>query len=106
MGVGCRFALDDFGTGFSSFNYLKRLPVDFIKIDGAFVENLATDEADRAIVSSIADIGRALGTATIAEHVLDEETLRFLRKVGIDYAQGYFIGRPKETIPRDPVALS
>jgi diguanylate cyclase (GGDEF)-like protein len=106
MGVGCRFALDDFGTGFSSFNYLKRLPVDFIKIDGAFVENLATDEADRAIVSSIADIGRALGTATIAEHVLDEETLRFLRKVGIDYAQGYFIGRPKETIPQDPVALS
>lgn len=105
-GVGCRFALDDFGTGFSSFTYLKQLPVDFIKIDGEFIENLAEDEGDRAIVTSIADIGRALGTATIAEHVVNQETLDILREIGIDYAQGYFIGRPKAEIPRHPVRVA
>jgi diguanylate cyclase (GGDEF)-like protein len=101
--VGCRFALDDFGTGFSSFTYLKQLPVDFLKIDGEFIENLAEDEADRAIVTSIAEIGRALGTATIAEHVVNQETLDILRDIGIDYAQGYFIGRPKASISQERV---
>jgi EAL domain-containing protein (putative c-di-GMP-specific phosphodiesterase class I) len=93
--MGCRFALDDFGSGFSSFNYLKQLPVSYIKIDGAFIENLATDEADRAIVTSIAQIAKTVGTETIAEHVRNEETLAILDEIGIDYAQGFFLGRPR-----------
>jgi diguanylate cyclase (GGDEF)-like protein len=93
--MGCRFALDDFGAGFSSFNYLKQLPVSFIKIDGAFIENLASDPADRAIVTSIAQIAHTIGTQTIAEHVRNEETLAILREIGIDLAQGYFLGRPR-----------
>jgi EAL domain-containing protein (putative c-di-GMP-specific phosphodiesterase class I) len=95
MELGCRFALDDFGSGFSSFSYLKQLPVSFIKIDGAFVENLATDPADRAIVTSIAQIARAVGSATIAEHVRNAETLGVLREIGIDLAQGYYLGAPQ-----------
>ena len=100
--MGCRFALDDFGSGFSSFNYLKQLPVDLIKIDGSFIENLANDPADRAIVTSIAEIARTVGMKTVAEHVGDAETLEILRRIGIDYAQGYFIGRPRKTLPKQP----
>lgn len=95
MDMGCRFALDDFGSGFSSFSYLKQLPVSYIKIDGAFIENLASDAADRAIVTSIAQIARAVGSATIAEHVRDAQTLAVLREIGIDLAQGYFLGGPQ-----------
>jgi diguanylate cyclase (GGDEF)-like protein len=106
MDVGCRFALDDFGSGFSSFNYLKQLPVSFLKIDGAFIENLANDATDRAIVTSIAQIAGALGTETVAEHVPNQETLKILESIGIDYAQGYYIGRPAMSIPRKPVCVS
>jgi diguanylate cyclase (GGDEF)-like protein len=94
INVGCQFALDDFGSGFSSFNYLKQLPVSYIKIDGAFIENLATDPADRAIVTAIAQIARTVGTKTIAEHVRNEETMAMLGEIGIDFAQGFFLGRP------------
>jgi EAL domain-containing protein (putative c-di-GMP-specific phosphodiesterase class I)/GGDEF domain-containing protein len=106
MEVGCRFALDDFGSGFSSFNYLKQLPVSFLKIDGAFIENLANDATDRAIVTSIAQIAEALGTETIAEHVPDQETLRILNSIGIHYAQGYYIGRPATSIRKKPLLVS
>ncbi|RKZ05373.1 hypothetical protein DRQ32_12545, partial [bacterium] len=103
---GCRFALDDFGSGFSSFNYLKQLPVSFLKIDGAFIENLARDEADRAIVTAIAQIAVAVGTKTIAEHVPDEPTLKILEEIGVDFAQGYYIGRPARKIRMTPVPVA
>ncbi len=91
---GCLFALDDFGSGFSSFSYLKSLPVDFVKIDGSFVRDIANDSIDLAMVKSINDIGHVVGKKTIAEFVEDENVLALLKVVGVDYAQGYEIGRP------------
>ena len=91
---GCLFALDDFGSGFSSFAYLKSLPVDFVKIDGSFVRDIANDSIDLAMVRSINDIGHVMGKKTIAEFVEDEHGLALLKGVGVDYAQGYEIGRP------------
>ena len=93
--LGCRFALDDFGSGFCSFAHLKHLPVDFIKIDGQFVRDMATDPADYAIVNSINDIAHAFGKKTIAESVENAETLRLLHRCGIDYAQGFYVARPE-----------
>lgn len=93
-GLGCRFALDDFGTGLSSFAYFKRLPVDLVKIDGMFIRDLVDDPADRAIVSAINDIAHEVGMQTIAEFVENEATLRLLEEIGVDFAQGYGIGRP------------
>ncbi|WP_035881445.1 diguanylate cyclase [Cupriavidus metallidurans] len=92
--AGCTVALDDFGSGLSSFAYLKQFPVDYLKIDGSFIRNLADNVVDREIVSSINDIGHRLGVRTVAEWVEDETTLRVLRAIGVDYAQGYAIGRP------------
>lgn len=92
--LGCRFALDDFGTGFSSFHHLKRLPVDFVKIDGQFIQGLANDQIDRAIVASINDVAHSFGKRTIAESVEDRQVLELLRGVGVDYVQGYYIARP------------
>lgn len=94
MRLGCRFALDDFGAGFSSFNYLKHLPADFIKIDGGFIKNIANDPIDQAMVKSIIDIAAAVGKKTIAEYVQDAQTLEILRALGVDYAQGFCIGKP------------
>lgn len=91
---GCLFALDDFGSGFSSFAYLKNLPVDFLKIDGSFVREIANDSIDLAMVKSINEIGHVMGKKTIAEFVEDENVLALLKVVGVDYAQGYEIGRP------------
>ncbi|MEX2481515.1 MAG: EAL domain-containing protein [Gammaproteobacteria bacterium] len=91
---GCRFALDDFGSGFSSLAYLKQLPVDFLKIDGAFVRDMVSDAMDFAMVRSINDIGHVMGKQTIAEFVENEATLELLRSLGVDFAQGYQIGRP------------
>jgi diguanylate cyclase (GGDEF)-like protein/PAS domain S-box-containing protein len=92
---GCCFALDDFGSGLSSFAYLKNLPVDFLKIDGAFVKDIADDPTSCAIVKSINEIGQIMGKQTVAEFVENEPILEKLRQMGVDYAQGYFIGRPR-----------
>jgi diguanylate cyclase (GGDEF)-like protein len=92
--LGCEFALDDFGAGYGSFYYLKHLPFDYLKIDGEFIHNLATDRADQALVRSLVRIAKELGKQTIAEFVEDEETLAILRDLGVNYAQGYHIGRP------------
>jgi EAL domain-containing protein (putative c-di-GMP-specific phosphodiesterase class I) len=96
---GCRFALDDFGSGFSSFFHLKHLPVDFVKIDGHFVQGMKNCAADRAIVSSINDIAHSFGKRTIAEFVENAEVLRVLRESGVDFVQGYHISRPSSDLP-------
>ncbi len=94
--LGCRFALDDFGVGFSSFNQLKHLPVDYLKIDGSFVLDLPVSPVDQHMVRAMVQVARGLAMKTIAEFVGDEQTLRWLREHGVDYAQGYHIGRPRE----------
>ena len=92
---GCRFALDDFGSGMSSFSYLKNLPVDFLKIDGALVRNIVTDAADFAMIEAFSRVGKALNIQTIAEFVETDATLQRLREVQIDFAQGYGIHKPE-----------
>ncbi|MEA3411995.1 MAG: EAL domain-containing protein [Pseudomonadota bacterium] len=92
--LGCRFALDDFGSGISSFGYLKQLPVDFLKIDGEFVRDMLVDPIDRSMVEAINKVGHSLEICTIAEFVEDAETLEMLGAMGVDFAQGYFIGLP------------
>ncbi|MDQ3775724.1 MAG: EAL domain-containing protein [Pseudomonadota bacterium] len=91
---GCRFALDDFGSGLSSFGYLKTLPVDYLKIDGRFVQDIAQDRFDLAIVQAIQQVAQVLGIKTIAESVETEPILERLRAIGVDYAQGYAIAYP------------
>ena len=93
-GMGCRFVLDDFGAGFSSFAYLKNLPVDFLKIDASFTHQLPKDRIQRALVESIQQIARVLGMKTIAEGIEDESTLEILREIGVDYGQGFVLHRP------------
>jgi len=93
-GRGCRFVLDDFGAGFSSFAYLKNLPVDFLKLDASFTHQLPNDRVQRALVESILQIGRVLGMRIIAEGIEDEATLEVLRDLGVDYGQGFVLHRP------------
>lgn len=95
---GCRFAIDDFGSGYSSYSYLKDLPVAFVKIDGRFIANLSEDLVDQAIVEAIAGVAAAAECETIAEHVEDYETLRLLGGLGVGYAQGFGLGRPSEDV--------
>ncbi len=92
--LGCEFALDDFGTGFGTFSYLKSLPIDYLKIDVDFVRDLRTNAASRHVVEAVVALAYSFGHRTIAEGVEDEETLQTLKGMGVDYAQGYLIGRP------------
>ena len=101
---GFRFALDDFGSGMSSFSYLKNLPVDFLKIDGAFVRDIASDPIDRAFVEAINHIGQVMGKQTIAEFVENDEILRELGLIGVNFAQGYGIARPVPLESLSPLA--
>jgi len=100
--LGCQLALDDFGTGLSSFGYLKRLNVDYLKIDGVFVKDMANDEQDFGIVKTIHELSHLFGKKTIAEYVESEEIIDKLKEIGVDYAQGYHLGKP---IPIDMMAL-
>jgi diguanylate cyclase (GGDEF)-like protein/PAS domain S-box-containing protein len=95
---GCRFILDDFGSGLSSFSYLRDLPVDFLKIDGEFVQTMLEDRVKRAMVESINQIGHVLGLQTIAEWVENRQTLDLLKTLGVDYAQGYWLCRPQPLV--------
>jgi len=92
--LGCHFALDDFGSGFSSFAYLKHLPIDYLKIDGSLVRNMAEDSVDREMVRAINQIGHTVGARTIAEFVEDDTTLGILRDMNVDFAQGYGLRMP------------
>jgi diguanylate cyclase (GGDEF)-like protein len=104
--LGCRFALDDFGAGFGSFYYLKHLPFDFIKIDGEFVRQLVSDPTDRLVVSAVVDLARGLHKRTIAEFVGDDATVVALRELGVDYLQGYHLGKPAPLESWLPPSLS
>jgi diguanylate cyclase (GGDEF)-like protein/PAS domain S-box-containing protein len=101
--IGCRTALDDFGSGMSSFAYLRDLPVDVVKIDGRFVKHLAHNTVDQAMVKAMNEIAHALGKKTVAEFVEDEESLTLLANFGVDYAQGYHLGRPELVWPSPTV---
>jgi diguanylate cyclase (GGDEF)-like protein/PAS domain S-box-containing protein len=92
--LGCQFALDDFGAGFGSFYYLKHLPFDVVKIDGDFIKSLPTSTSDQLTVQAIVTIARGLRKRTVAEFVGNEETVEMLREYGVDFAQGYHIGKP------------
>ena len=104
--IGCRFALDDFGSGLSSFGYLKNLSVDYVKIDGTFVRDIATDAADLAMVKSINQVSHIMGIKTIAEYVETDAIYRQVTDIGIDYAQGMYIAAPKLLEPAKLVVLS
>ena len=99
--LGCQFALDDFGAGFNSFRHVKEFPVDYLKIDGSFIRNLAKDTVDQSLVRSMIDIARTLGKKIVAEFVEDRESLELLYEWGADYAQGYYIGKPQLEITGD-----
>jgi diguanylate cyclase (GGDEF)-like protein/PAS domain S-box-containing protein len=96
--LGCRFSIDDFGSGLSSFAYLKKLPVNYLKIDGEFVRNMAEDPVDLTMVKSINQLGHVMGLETIAEYVENTEILDYLILFGVDYAQGFHIDRPSPIV--------
>jgi diguanylate cyclase (GGDEF)-like protein len=96
--VGYKLAIDDFGSGFSSFQYLRRLPLDFLKIEGDFVVNMLENEKDRAFIMTIRQLAASLGIRVIAEHVESREVLEALREMGVELGQGYHIGRPAKTL--------
>jgi diguanylate cyclase (GGDEF)-like protein/PAS domain S-box-containing protein len=94
-GLGCSLALDDFGTGFGSFYYLKHLPVRYVKMDGEFIQNLPRSQVDEHMVRAIVGVAQGLGIKTVAESVADDETIRLLLEHGVDYAQGFYVGKPE-----------
>jgi EAL domain-containing protein (putative c-di-GMP-specific phosphodiesterase class I)/GGDEF domain-containing protein len=100
--LGCQLALDDFGSGYASFRYLRLFPIDLVKIDGAYVVDLARSPQDQVLVRALVEVCQAYGIQTVAEFVQDESTLRLLRAIGVDYAQGYLIGRPEPVDALNP----
>ena len=103
--MGCKTALDDFGVGYCSFAYLKDLPVDYVKIDGSFVREIASDAVQWAMVKSMNEIAHAMDKRTVAEFVDNDKVLRILQEIGVDFVQGYLTGRPElvEMSPRGAV---
>jgi EAL domain-containing protein (putative c-di-GMP-specific phosphodiesterase class I) len=99
LDLGCAVALDDFGAGFGSFQYLKHLPFSYLKIDGDFIRLLPVSRTDQLVVRAIAGVVRGMGRRTIAEFVGDEMTMSMLRNYGVDYAQGFEVGRPQPMLP-------
>jgi len=97
-GIGCHFSLDDFGSGLSSFGYLRTLPIDTVKIDGFFVRNLEVDPANFSVINAVNDIAHGFGLKTIAESVESQTQLDSLKKIGIDYFQGYYIQKPEQLL--------
>lgn len=104
--LGCGFALDDFGTGFASFLYLKRLPLTHLKIDGDFISGLGSSAVDQLVVQAIVEIAHGMGLKTIAEYVEDRETIERLRELGVDYCQGFEVGRPRRPTPPDRLPVT
>ena len=100
--LGCKFSLDDFGSGLSSFTYLKNLPVDYLKIDGQFISNVADDSVDESMVKAISEVGHAMGIETIAERVETKKVLDKLSALGVEFAQGYYIARPTSVASFEP----
>jgi diguanylate cyclase (GGDEF)-like protein len=100
--LGCRFALDDFGAGFNSYSYLKHFPVDILKIDGGFITDLDNDPVDQLLVKSMIDIAHSLGKKTVAEFVERQSTMDLLRSYGVDFVQGYLVGKPQPNIATRP----
>jgi EAL domain-containing protein (putative c-di-GMP-specific phosphodiesterase class I) len=94
-GMGCQFALDDFGSGLGSFSSLRNLPLDYLKIDGSFTRNLGRDTVNQAMVTAMIKLARTLNFKVIAEQVEDAAALEAARRMGVDYVQGYAIGRPQ-----------
>ena len=92
--LGCSFSLDDFGAGFGSFYYLKYLPFDDLKIDGEFIAHCLSNPTDQLVIDAVVTLAHGLGKRTIAEYVGDQDTLEFLAAHGVDYAQGFHVGRP------------
>jgi EAL domain-containing protein (putative c-di-GMP-specific phosphodiesterase class I) len=99
LALGCAVALDDFGAGFGSFQYLKHLPFTYPKIDGDFIRRLPASRTDQLVVRALAGVVRGMGRRTIAEFVGDETTISMLRSYGVDYGQGFEIGRPSPNLP-------
>jgi EAL domain-containing protein (putative c-di-GMP-specific phosphodiesterase class I) len=100
--LGCSIALDDFGAGFGSFHYLKHLPFRYLKIDGAFIRGLPDSPHDQLVVKALVGLVREMGQQTIAEFVGDRRTLELLRELGVDYAQGFHVGRPHAWLVGSP----
>jgi EAL domain-containing protein (putative c-di-GMP-specific phosphodiesterase class I) len=97
--LGCAVALDDFGAGFGALQYLKHLPFTYLKIDGEFISGLPRSRHDRLVVRALVGLATGMGFKTIAEFVRDRPTLALLRELGVDYAQGYYLGRPRAAAP-------
>lgn len=97
--LGCHFALDDFGSGFASYAYLKQLPVRDVKIDGSFIRNLDWSLEDRIFVKATTEMAHTMGKQVVAEFVESEAILKVLCELGVDFAQGYYIGRPAPEPP-------
>jgi len=110
--LGCRISLDDFGVGFSSFSYLKHLRADILKIDGSFIRDIHNNNADQLFVKALVDVARGMGMRTIAEFVENEQVFDRVRSLGVDYVQGYYLGKPQpELVPvstegSTPVSMS